>query len=446
VPERGGGHLALGDGARVAVVGGGPSGALFAYFLLRGVGHSGRRLAVTIYGGQADETRGFACGLSAGVLAQDFLSDLREAGIALPDSVIQRRITSFLLETNLGSVRLAAPGKASSVTVWRGPGPRVGGPSTSSRNFDRLLLEAAVAQGARVVPDYVRRLAPPVEPDGPWHIACAGQAEQEADLVVGACGLNSRIPALVAELGLGYRPPGTIASLQAELEVTQYGTAKAQEDAISVFMLNLPGVKFSSATPKDGYQTVTLVGESVGEEHLAAFLGHPVVRRRLLPDGGRPNVVCRCRPRALDRAASQPYADKLVLIGDAAASRLYKNGLHSALVTARGAATTALEFGVGRDDFARHYGPACEAIARDNESGRWLLRLYDRVLSSYPWLARRALGIIAREQAQFPPGRRPTCDILWHTLTGDVPYEELRRRVMSPRLYWGLLREGLAGN
>ncbi len=430
----------------MAVVGGGPAGALFACFLLSAARRSGRHFDVTIYGGQAGRQDGYGCGLSAGVLAHDFVRDLREAGILLPESVIQRRISHFVLETNLGSVRLASPGAASSVTVWRGPGPRGAASPSSAVNFDRLLLSSALAQGAVLVPGYVRKVVPCPERGGPPRLVYGdlNRQETEADLVVGASGLNSRFPTLVAELGFGYRPPGTIASVQVELETTQYGTCRADTDAITVFMLNLPGVMFASLTPKDGYQTVTLVGEAVGDRELGAFLDHPVVRRRVCPGGGQPRVVCRCRPRALNSAAVQPYADRLVMVGDAAASRLYKNGLHSALVTARAAATTALEHGVGREDFARYYEPVCNAIAADNESGRWLLHVYERVLGSSPWVARRILNAVAREQVQLPPGRRPACDILWHTLTGDVPYGELRRRVLSPGLYLSLLREGLA--
>ena len=439
-----GSHLRLNDGARVAVVGGGPAGALFAHYLLEYAREAGLRLCVDLYDGGA-RAGGSACNMSAGVLARDFIDNLRAAGIELPESLIQRRITGYLLETPLGTVRLCPPGGAGeTLAVFRGPGPRSGSAEDSIVNFDRYLLDQVLAEGVRLHSRYVRGLIVPRSRGGRLRVLCDEGSDdaEEVDLVVGACGLNSRFPEQVAALGLGYQPPRRISSIQAELDLGSEAMDRVFGDAIGVYMLNLAGVYFAAVTPKQRYATVTLVGESVGEQHLSDFLDHPIVRRRLSAAGVSPTVACHCRPRTAESAAVQPYADRLVMVGDAAASRLYKNGLQSALVTARAAAATAVLHGIGKADFALHYGRVCADIAHDNVSGRFVFGVYEYVIERFPWVARRVLEVVSAEQSQNPPERRPTCALLWHTLSGDRPYSEIRARLLQPGLYLHMLREG----
>jgi hypothetical protein len=65
------GNLKLNDGARIAVIGGGPAGSFFSYFLLRVAERVGRRIQVDIY-----EPRNFnmpgpaGCNMCAGVVSE----------------------------------------------------------------------------------------------------------------------------------------------------------------------------------------------------------------------------------------------------------------------------------------------------------------------------------------------------------------------------------------
>ena len=70
------------------------------------------------------------------------------------------------------------------------------------------------------------------------------------------------------------------------------------------------------------------------------------------------------------RGVAEPYADRIVFVGDAGVSRLYKDGIGAAYRTAKAAARAAVFQGVSADDFRRHYqpvwraGPCCGTSSR----------------------------------------------------------------------------------
>jgi len=83
--------LQLEDGSRVAVVGGGPAGSFFAYFLLDMAGRAGLNLQVDIY-----EPRDFSrpgppgCNMCAGIVSESLVQMLAAEGINLPEKVFAR--------------------------------------------------------------------------------------------------------------------------------------------------------------------------------------------------------------------------------------------------------------------------------------------------------------------------------------------------------------------
>ncbi len=434
--------LPLRDGAHVAVIGGGPAGTLFAHFLLREAESVGLRLHVTIYDGKGFAEPGLrGCNQSAGVVARNFADEVRAAGIGLPANVVQRRISGYWLETDVGSVRLEPPDEREEiVTVYRGNGPR-GATFRNNVSFDDHLLAFVRSEGVRVVPCNVSALKLPRSASEPCVVAFKQEERTEweaAELVVGAFGVNSQFAGYVARLGIGYQPPATVGSIQAEARLGHEAVDAYFGDAIAVYFLDLPGVRHAALTPKHDYVTMTLIGEGVAEGQLRALLEHQVVRRRLAGRDLTTELACRCRPRVLVSSAGQPYADRIVMIGDAAVSRLYKNGLQSSLITARAAAAVAARYGVSRQAFGRHYFQVCRAIAEDNQWGRFLFSLHSRFTRS-PQIMRRLLLTIQREQAERPPGDRPACAIMWEILSGTRPYAQIARHLLKPTLYGHLV-------
>lgn len=79
----------LSDGARVAVIGGGPAGSFFAYFLLDMAGRIGLDLQVDIY-----EPRDFTipgppgCNMCGGVVSETLVQNLAAEAIHLPSNIV----------------------------------------------------------------------------------------------------------------------------------------------------------------------------------------------------------------------------------------------------------------------------------------------------------------------------------------------------------------------
>jgi len=146
-------RLALSDGSRVGVIGGGPAGTFFTHFLLRLAAAVDLDVAVDIY-----EPRNFAyqgpagCNHCGGIVSESLVQLLATEGINLPPSIVRRGIESYVLHMDIGNVRIETPLHEKRIAaVFRGNGPRVSEPIGASGSFDGYLLELAASSGAKVV-------------------------------------------------------------------------------------------------------------------------------------------------------------------------------------------------------------------------------------------------------------------------------------------------------
>ena len=102
--------LVLDSGARVAVIGGGPAGSFFSYYLLDMAERMSIELEVDVY-----EPRDFSrpaphgCNMCGGIISETLVQNLAADGINLPPSVVQRGIDSYMLHTDVGRVRINTP-------------------------------------------------------------------------------------------------------------------------------------------------------------------------------------------------------------------------------------------------------------------------------------------------------------------------------------------------
>jgi len=436
--------LKLRDGSRIAIIGGGPAGSLFAHFALLLAKELGIGLDITIYDGKSFSKPGArGCNMCAGVIAKSYADYLRATGIELPPEVVQRKIEGYWLETPAGSIYLnheLEPGGI--LTVYRGNGPR-GSSYHGNISFDDHLLERVRQRGVRIVPYYATDMKLPKSPDEPARVLY-GRGEDaesaEADLVVGAFGLNSLMARHVAGMGFGYRPPASIKAFQAEVPLGSDDIQTRFGNAIHVYALRLPGVKFSAITPKHEYLTVTLVGAKVGEGDMASLLNHPLVRRQLPSDWELPPSYCHCGPRVAASPSRQPFADRLVIIGDASDSRLYKNGLESSLITARAAAEAALKFGVSAESFREHYYPTCRAISRDSAYGKVIFWAQELFFGNN-FTTGMLLNAARLEQQRYQMREQLLNELLWSLLTGNRPYKEIFLMSVNPRVHFRTLKK-----
>ena len=148
--ERKRGSVSLANGSRIAVIGGGPAGSLFSYFLLSMSKRIDLKINVDIY-----EPRDFnipgpqGCNMFGGVLYESLVQSLAFEGINLPTGVVQRGIEYNLLHFNEGDVIIQTPQHQKKIaTVFRGIGPR-GLVEIKGGSLDSFLLKAALDQGAQ---------------------------------------------------------------------------------------------------------------------------------------------------------------------------------------------------------------------------------------------------------------------------------------------------------
>jgi flavin-dependent dehydrogenase len=416
--------MRLADGGRVVIVGGGPAGSLSAIHLLRLAQEAALRLQVIVF-----EAADFGrcgrpgCNMCAGILSSQLVRHLNEQGLQLPPEVIQAEVNAYVLHVGNLELRVSRSDPERRIfTVFRGRGPREGGQPRPA-SFDGWLLDQARARGAQARQARVRSVLA-----GPRPVVVTGDESLEADLVVIATGVNSRSPLAGS---WGYRPPRTETMAQDEGP----GPSEFAPDVVHVFFGYPPGLLFGAVIPKGRYASVSLLGRSLSPDAVADFLeGHGL--RSLLP--GDRAQLCGCWPRVAVSPARRFFADRMVVVGDAAVTRLYKDGIGAAALTAEAASRTAVQQGLSRGEFAQGYAPVCRRIAADGRYGRLCFALWD-LTRRVPALLRGWQQAILAE-SDLPAAGRPHMRILWGMFTGDMSYRQIFWLSVSPRALSGLAR------
>jgi flavin-dependent dehydrogenase len=208
-----------------------------------------------------------------------------------------------------------------------------------------------------------------------------------------------------------------------------------------VFLLDLPRLEFAALIPKGEVVTVCLLGDDIDAELVESFLNAPEVRACFPPDAELPPKVCNCSPLINVRGAVQPFADRLVVLGDSGVTRLYKDGIGAAYRTAKAAATTVAFAGVSAEDFKRHYWPVCRNISVDNAIGKFVFAV-NQILQRWRFSRRAVYRMTALEQQSKQVPRRMS-EVLWDLFTGSAPYREVLVNTVRPgflaRFLWNLL-------
>lgn len=412
-------ELALVDGARVAVIGGGPAGSFFAYFLLRSADMIGLRVAVDIYEPRSFDRCGPAgCNHCGGIVSESLVQILATDGINLPPEVAQRGIASYVVHTDVGSVEIASPvGERRIAALYRGNGPRTG-EGMPWQGFDGFVQKQALDRGARLVRKLITGMA---WRSGLPHILEADGTAHPYELVCVATGVNSNFLASLAHSGIQVGLPATTRTFICEFRCGAEEIARTLGDSMHVFLLDLPRLEFAALIPKGEFVTLCMLGRDLDRELVQSFLASPEVRE-VFPVDAAP-CVCSCSPLINVRGTQQPFADRLVLVGDSGVTRLYKDGIGAAYRTAKAAATTAVFEGISTGAFRRHYWPVCRAISRDNAIGGVLFKVSE--VFKHVRVTRRALLRMTGREQEGAPGPRRMSGVLWNMFTGSAPYREI---------------------
>ncbi|MBI2303857.1 MAG: hypothetical protein HYU86_03815 [Chloroflexi bacterium] len=428
--------MQLGDSSRVAVVGGGPAGSLVSYFLLDLAERVGLSIDIDIY-----ERRDFSvpgptgCNMCGGIVSESLVQMLATEGINLPPTVVQRSIDSYVLHSDVGTVYISTPLQEMRIAaVHRGSGPK-GALGTRWGSFDGYLLELAQEKGAHLIRGRVEEIN--------WNhsrpqVCAKDRPPQSYDLLIGAVGVNSPSLKLFEGLGFRYQPPETTRTFIAEFHLGLEAIKEQFGASMHVFLLNMPRIEFAALIPKGEYVTMCLLGDEINRGLVDAFLSNPVVRGCLPWELASVGPACQCSPRINVKGGYRLFGDRVVLIGDSGITRLYKDGIGAAYRAAKAVAVTAIFDGVSGRDFHRHYWPACQVIARDNQFGK-LVFMVVSIIRRLRFLRRGVLRMAEKEQLKEAKERDMSM-VLWDTFTGSAPYRNIFWRASQPAF---LLRLGL---
>lgn len=435
-PQTGARELALADGSKVGVIGGGPAGSFFAYFLMDMAERIGLDVQVDVYEPKDFSTPGpKGCNNCGGIISESLVQNLATEGINLPPTIVQRGIDSYVLHMDVGTVRIDTPLEEKRIgAVYRGAGPR-GSEGLRWGSFDGHLQSLTKERGAKVIHE---RVTDVTWKDGRPLVGTKDGPSETYDLLAVSLGVNSPALKLFEDLDINYRAPSATKTFIREYHVGEEEIKKNVGSSMHVFLLDIPRLEFAALIPKGEHVSLCMLGERIDRDLIQAFLGAPEVRQCLPSSFNWEQGDCQCSPKISVRGAVRPYADRVVFIGDSGVTRLYKDGIGAAYRTAKSAATTAVFQGISAEDFKRHFWPTCKNIDADNKIGKVVFAITSLIQKTR--FSRRGILRMVETEQQMEPARRSMSTVLWDTFTGSAPYREIFLRALKPlfliRLVW----------
>jgi len=431
----------LNDSSRIAVIGGGPSGALFSYFALKMAKMVDKELDITIFEPKAFTKDGpVGCNRCGGVISEHLVQTLAVEGINIPPEVVQRGIDSYVLHTQRGDVYIKSPADEKRIaTVYRGGGPK-GIKEKDRESFDNFLLQCAIQEGAIHSPlriDGIKNGNKPVVTSG-------GKDVMDADLVVGAFGVNSSTWKIFEGLNAGYKKPRTTSAYITELELGHKVVSENFGSAIHFFLIPKPkNIKFAALIPKGRYVTLCILGKDIDRDTVSALLQSSAAKD-LLPGNILYNDFCKCFPKLTLTTAKCGFGDRMVIIGDAGSTRLFKDGIGASYIMGKAAATTAVFHGVSKDHFSEHYLPVYNEMKVDNMFGRFVYGTTSAYKNIGP-LTQGMVNVVRKEQQERSECFPRLSSMLWDTFTGNATYKSIFMRGTNVWMHFKLVWEVMKG-
>ncbi len=440
----------LADQARIAIIGGGPAGSMAGFFLKELSQRIGMTVHVDLY--EPKDYNRFGpqgCNMCAGVISESLVQTLAAEGIELPSKVVQRGIDSYVLHTTeCQPVTIDTPADDLRIaTVYRGSGPLEPKGKLEWRSFDGYLLELAQQHGVTLIHQRVTDIQ--WSDQRPTVFTNNKEKGETYDLLIGAMGVNAQLLKKFETLGFHFQAPRTSKGFLSEIHLGKERVRHYIGSAMHVFLLDIPGLKFAALIPKVEYVTICLLGEQIDRKLIETFMNTPEVKSCFPPDmswrfedqGCDFGQSCHCGPKLNIQAARHPSADRVVLVGDSAVSRLYKDGIGAAYITAKSCVVTALFIGISAQDFSKHYDPVIRRIDRDNNIGKvifYITELYQNL-----HFLRRGMVAMVHQERQFISRRRRMARVLWDMFTGSATYRDILIRSFHPAFVTRLLTSTL---
>ncbi|TFH21968.1 MAG: hypothetical protein E4H10_14535 [Bacteroidia bacterium] len=437
-------HFVLEDGSKIAVIGGGPAGSFFTYFAIDFAERMGLDISIDIYEAKDFTCAGpQGCNNCGGIVSESLIQSLSAEGVVLPSKVIQRGIESYTLHLENGSTVIKTPLEEQRIaSMFRGFGPK-GNTDTNTASFDNFLFGLCQEKGARVISE---RVSEAIRTADAVTLTTKDGNKARYDLVVGAVGLNGKALSLFKSICPSFEPPETTKTYISEFQMEPELIDKHFGNSMHVFLLNLPNIKFGALIPKDNYVTLVLLGSDINMEIACSFINSKSVMK-LFPRGIKLDDItpCKCFPSINVKGAKLAYDDRVVLVGDSASSKLYKNGVGAAYITGKAAANAAIFNGISANAFKKYYQPVCSELDNDNKLGKFIFSVTGIIQKSH-LLKGALLSMVISEQHKASHKRRMS-SVLWDTFTGSAAYKNIFVRCLNPlllvSLVWNIIKSTL---
>lgn len=429
-------RIELADGSHIAVIGGGPAGSFFSYYALGFAERLGIQISIDIY-----EAKDFGkigsggCNHCGGIVSESLVQKMSVDGILIPQEVIQRSINSYTLHVELGNAIIQTPKQEHRIaSVFRGCGPR-GCTGQPGRSFDNYLIGLCKKRGANII----RKKVLGLERKEDGILVKSKKETRTYDFVVGGVGLGKKSLNMFQAICPEFELPKMTRAYISEISMKKEDISSHFGDSMHVFLLDVPRVTFGALIPKENFVTLVLLGKDVNQEVVDRFLDTDQVKN-LFPESMvlKESCPCKCFPLINIKEAVTPYADRVVLIGDSASSKLYKNGIGAAYITGRAAAKAAVFNGIDKKSLKSVYAPACRDLDLDNRVGK-IIFLFTKIIQKNTFLKKGLLRTVIKEQNSEDSKLRMS-SALWDTFTGSQGYRSIFKRFMNPSLIFNYLR------
>lgn len=446
---------------RIAVVGGGPAGAFFALTLKQKAKLAGRSFDVVILEGKRDlEDDKFpallcnkeGCNYCAGGLSPRLVDALQDLDITLPEEIILDKIKSLTIQGHWKNIVLSVPDERKMFTVFRGSRPQAR--RDTCTNFDSFLLHQAERTGARLltaelvdvtydadsrpVITYVTKSTMAVEKMTCDFVVLAGGVNQ----IQGAELDKQSLFKLVQRIIPRYQPPKVRKTLIFELEISGENSLAMEGEIYFVeFGSKEFKIDMASLIPKGKFITAVLIGPAIDRfqdynklDIIKQYLEMPQIKR-ILPPNVKISPVCICSPNMTVGAAKNPFGHRIALIGDMVISRLYKDGIYSAYLTASALANALLKADPKFANLKKYYHPPIKKFRRDNAFGRIVFML-NRIVFMNPTWSRIFYQAVLTERKSKSRSEQWLAKILWGIASGDDTYRNSLIAMFHPRTLW----------
>ena len=441
---------------RFIIVGGGPAGSFFATCLLKEARRQKKEIEVVIVEKKAtlkienDYWWIKGCNFGAGGISPRLSAIMEQEGIHVPQETIRGEINRIWIHGMWKNIPIKVPSQMNMYSVFRGSLPSK--LDDKQRGLDAFLLGKAVEEGATILQGEALELS--YSDSGTPVLKII---RSSGDMISMPCSFVTIATGVNAQAGKDYSDNPLIRSIQrinpdfvpAQLRRALVFELKVPREVLEknlkneVYFIEYGSKELSlehiALVPKGDYLTVTVIGKHIDRASLpkeTREIMDKIVRlpqlERILPDISNYPLACTCSPRMTVRAAKNPFAQRLAIIGDAAGSRLYKDGLYSAFLTASKLVHNIMCEGSDKRSLSKGYGKTVKWLAMDNRFGNLVFRLI-RFTFSTPILSRVLYQTFATELKIRGKNKRPLGKILWKVASGYADYREILGDMFSFR-------------